>query len=356
MRIAIEATRAQGEATGFGQYVINLLRGLAAVAPENEYLLLYASGSWKGPDFGPQFRPVSYRLTGKQSLDILFNLNRVLRRERADVFHATCTIGVPPFPSVPCVSTIHDLYPLIAPRESGFAVSLFFRFLIGFSVRNSKRFLLDAAFSGDELRRLFGVHLDQMTAVHLAPCLKLEPRPNRPKDSFILCVGAIEPRKRQLTLVEAYKLALAARPSLPPLKLVGPDRGDGERMLALISSLGLEGKVVWSRYVPESELLDLYRNASLLVAPSSYEGFGLPPVEAAQALLPAICSDIQVFREVNGSWPVYVGLSAEDLAKGVVGFFAGEFDSHFAEAVPPSLTWEDTARKTLECYKRAMQC
>jgi len=354
MRIAIEATLAQGQPTGLGNYSINLLEALARLSnPEDDYLLLYSTKSWNGPDLGRNFHPVSYRLTGKQSLDIIFNLNRVLRRERAEIFHATCTTGIPPNPAIPCVATIHDLYPLIAPEECSIATVLAFRTLVGFTVRNAKHFILNSAFTGSELKRLCGIPEEMTSITHLASCLAMSPVEKRSGDPFILCVGAIEGRKGQLLLANAYKHALLKAGKLPPLRFVGPDRGDGAALRKFINQ-ELPLNASWDDFVTTEKLIELYQTAALLACPSFYEGFGIPIVEAECVRLPVICSDLPVFREVNGDWPVYAAPSVEGLASALSDFSMGAFDDHFKKATPPSFSWDEVARKTFECYKKAL--
>ena len=89
MRIAIEATQAQKEATGFGYYVIRLLQAFSELETDHEFLLFHATRDWKGENFGRNFAPISYwNPTGKQSAAIFFSLNSKLLREKADLFHA----------------------------------------------------------------------------------------------------------------------------------------------------------------------------------------------------------------------------------------------------------------------------
>jgi alpha-1,3-rhamnosyl/mannosyltransferase len=51
--------------------------------------------------------------------------------------------------------------------------------------------------------------------------------------------------------------------------------------------------------VSEEKLGRLYRGAMLFVAPSLYEGFGMPLLEAMAHGVPVACSDLDVFREVG---------------------------------------------------------
>ena len=64
-------------------------------------------------------------------------------------------------------------------------------------------------------------------------------------------------------------------------------------------------RLTWFEAGSDAELDYAYRHASALIFASRCEGFGLPLVEAMQCGLPALASDIPVFREIGGDYPVY---------------------------------------------------
>ena len=343
--------------TGFGHYVVNLIRGLGRVAPENEYLLMHTAEEWHGPDFGPQFKPVSYYCE-KSPLGILMNLNAFLKKNDIDLFHATCTTGVPPNPSVPCVATIHDVYPMIFPHEAFSPPTNFHRMLLRFSIDGASHFITNSNFTSEEFSAECGVPLDRMTAIHLAPAQserKLSWPSGRPKDSFILCAGAIERRKGQLILLEAYRrVSGALQGKMPPLKFIGPDRGDGSQLEKMIESYELNDKVEWLRYVSDNALSGYFRSASFFVFPSTYEGFGIPLIEAMAAGIPTLCSDIPVFREIAGAYPVYAKPEPRPMAAALQDLLQGKYEEHFKTAPKIHYSWDENARATLECYNKAL--
>jgi glycosyltransferase involved in cell wall biosynthesis len=77
------------------------------------------------------------------------------------------------------------------------------------------------------------------------------------------------------------------------------------------------GAVVWTGSIPDEALCGIIAEASLLVQPSLYEGFGLPPLEALYLGTNALISDIPVFREIYGDFPVtfFKTGDAEDLKR-----------------------------------------
>jgi glycosyltransferase-like protein len=118
----------------------------------------------------------------------------------------------------------------------------------------------------------------------------------------ILTVGGIEPRKGSLTLLRAFAAARQALPERRPVLLVAggatlfDHRDEIDRFHALRERLDLDGDVRVLGPVTDAQLETLYRAADLFALPSVKEGFGLAVLEALAAGLPAVVSDLDVFR------------------------------------------------------------
>jgi glycosyltransferase-like protein len=118
----------------------------------------------------------------------------------------------------------------------------------------------------------------------------------------ILTVGGIEPRKGSLTLLRAFAAARAALRERHPVLLVAggatlfDHRDEIGRFDALREELDLDGDVRVLGPVTDAQLEGLYRAADLFALPSVNEGFGLAVLEALAAGLPAVVTDLDVFR------------------------------------------------------------
>jgi len=233
----------------------------------------------------------------------------------------------------------------------------FYKLMLKFTVEGSRHFITNSEFTSREFGSYYSIDPSKMTAIHLAPSFplkSLEALKPRGKDGFILCAGAVERRKGQLMLAEGYAKAVQAGRKLPPIKFVGPNRGDAEKLLSLIEARKLEGVMEWTDYVSDEKMQELFREASLFVFPSTYEGFGIPLVEAVASGVPAICSDIPVFREIAGNYPIFAKPFPEAFGEALSAFFEGAFDSHFKSATRKVSSWEENAARTLDCYRAAL--
>jgi glycosyltransferase-like protein len=122
----------------------------------------------------------------------------------------------------------------------------------------------------------------------------------------ILTVGGIEPRKGSLTLLEAFAAARGALADRRPVLLVAGGatlfdyRDEVDRFHARAAELGLNGDLRVLGPVEDDELERLYRAADVFALPSTKEGYGLAVLEALAAELPAVVSDLDVFRGFLG--------------------------------------------------------
>src|SRR5205085_11691928 len=165
--------------------------------------------------------------------------------------------------------------------------------------------------------------------------------PGAAPDSYLLAVGTVEPRKNPLAAVEA------ARELGRPLVVAGPVRDE-----ALARELRARGADLRG-YVTKEELARLYRGAACLLFPSSYEGFGLPLVEAMASGTPVVAAPDAALREVAGDAAVFV--EADSLAEGVRHALA-ERERIVAAGLERArlFTWEETARLTVAVYREEL--
>ncbi len=149
-----------------------------------------------------------------------------------------------------------------------------------------------------------------------------------------------------------------------PHKLVIVGRREGlitadTRVQALAAELG--DRVTFTGFVDDAALKSWVANADLLVQPSFYEGFGLPPLEAMAAGCPVAVSDIPVLREVCGDAAAYFDpLKPEDIASQVVNVLQDkEFRSRLrrqGKIRARSLRWETCVSQTCALLAQMLTC
>lgn len=125
------------------------------------------------------------------------------------------------------------------------------------------------------------------------------------KDEYILFVGNIKKHKGLKTLITSFTKAKQNGLN-KKLFIVGNAenfRTKDTEIASLIESAPKDS-INFTGYLSDKELLSCLKNADLLVQPSLYEGFGIPPLEAMSLGTPVLISDIPVFKEIYESFPV----------------------------------------------------
>lgn len=238
---------------------------------------------------------------------------------------------------------VHDLAPLVGPTWFRPRMRWYAR-LVRAAARRAEHVLTVSQATADDLRAA-GVaapisvvppsvaHLpgpstaEEVARVHLSHALA-------PSVPYLLFVGWADPRKDLVTALAAHRLAQRvvdhrlvlvglAHPTFAPV--VAPAD-------ATVRRLG---------FVPDEDLRALLTGAAALVYPTRYEGFGLPPLEAAACGTSALVSDLPVLRETAAGAATFVppgdvGAWAEAMVAALQGEVA-------AGTLPPR-TWEDAGR------------
>ena len=306
--------------TGDERYTVNLLRELPAAAPELSF-----AASLRNPSDLPDDVPAAVR---RLPLDVASPYRRIpfafpslARRESAALAHLH--YFAPPRLGCPAVVTVHDISYARAPELFSGRDRMLFRFVRG-SLRRAARVIAVSEFTRGDVIDRYGLDPGKVVAIPNGVGERFRPLPeaearvhdrfgiNRP---YMLCVGALQPRKNVPIAIEAYS-RLMGRGTDCELVVAGGDRGGRLDVLDAILRTRLTGRVHLVGHVEDAEMPALYSAARALVFPSLYEGFGLPALEAMASGTPVIASNTTGLAEVVGDAGVTVDpRSAEDLAE-----------------------------------------
>jgi len=175
-------------------------------------------------------------------------------------------------------------------------------------------------------------------------------------DRYILFLGTLEPRKDVLTLLQAFALLRAGQSDAELRLVIAGGMGWGyKEFFTTREALKLGDHVIFTGFVDEEDLPDLYRGALLFIYPSLYEGFGLPILEAMACGTPVITSTTSSMPEVAGNAALLVEpKKPESLAAAMASVLGDEM--RMAELRrrglerAKSFSWEAVARTTLDVY------
>ena len=313
MRIAFDGTTLQPRRTGVGYYSEHLLRHLVAADPGGVVVL-----SNRQPDLDPWPTGLQTMVAGQRMVRVAWMQTiapRLLAHAGADLAHFTN--GMVPLASpIPTVVTIHDMSLVLHADTHPARRRWLNRPLMKLASERASAIITVSESARRDILRMYQVDPSKVHVVHEAaapifgpvtdPARRAEVRRTHAlPDRFLLCVGAIEPRKNLPRLLEAFA-ARRIPDRLPPLVCVGPYGWRSRDLGRRIEALGIQGAVHFTGYVPQADLPVIYSLAELFVFPSIYEGFGLPVLEAMACGTPTIVGHHDALTEVAGDAAVVV--------------------------------------------------
>jgi alpha-1,3-rhamnosyl/mannosyltransferase len=178
-------------------------------------------------------------------------------------------------------------------------------------------------------------------------------------EQFFLCVGTIEPRKNLGTVIRAFADLPPQIRTQCPLVLAGPWGWRAEAEREIYERIGRPAGVRYLGYTAAEDLPALYGAARVLLYPSHYEGFGMPPTEMLACGGAVIASTADVLQEVLGECGYYV--PTEDVAAWREALYGAATDEEFIENLKQGglekaaqFSWLRAAEETQAVYRRVL--
>lgn len=367
MRVAFDAHTIGERETGNESYALNLLRGLATLADDdNQYVVLTPrpQALRQAITLPPRFDVVRVR-PAASALRIPLGMPLAIRSARCDLLHVTYI--APPRPGCPTVVTVHDLSYLAHPEWLSWRVRVTLDLLVPRSVRAAARVIAISDFTRQDLVQRYGLSPEKIAVVPLAAGANFAPLPDaaaRPlptgiREPFILAVGNLEPRKNLATLIDAFAELVRQQTFAGALVIVGEAKYRGEEAAGAVARLGLGGRVIFTGFIDDATLRLLYNRAILFAYPSLYEGFGLPLLEAMACGCPVVASNATAIPQTAGDAAILVdprsvaGLTAA-MARVIGDPELARRMSVDGRAQAARFSWTRTAELTRRVYQEAL--
>jgi glycosyltransferase involved in cell wall biosynthesis len=278
-------------------------------------------------------------------------LPRLAAQAGADIL-ITTAFSVPKT-SLPTLAVVHDLSLLRFPQNMKGISGYFLRKYVPSTFKRATKCIAISECTKNDMVELLGVKPEKISVVYSGVDTFYKPVATRSiqaklglEGRYFVHVGTIEPRKNVGFLIEA--IADVLKESGVPLVLVGKRGWLFETLFAKRKELGLENLVIEAGYVTQEEKRELYSHAIALLYPSTYEGFGMPILEAMACSTPVIASNVSSIPEVVGDAGILLPLTATSWKETVETCLA---DSSYLEKYKAlglrragEFTWEKTAK------------
>jgi glycosyltransferase involved in cell wall biosynthesis len=350
--------------TGIGRYTLNLIKALSEIDQKNSYYLYSRKRLF---DFkrklpvlpGKNFRHVKILPVGDRHACPLL-----------DVFHASSYDLPRQGKAKKFIVTIHDIiikaYPYGHSEKTIREIDEQLKRVLD----EADLLIADSYNTKFDLMKFYGVQDAKIRVIYpgvcrgqacLSPTTDMSLRgAKRRSNPYILFVGTLEPRKNVQGLIKAFnylKKNLVGDRHACPLRLyiAGMKGWMYEDIFKDYENSEFKDDIVFKGYVSDKELAELYRNASVFVYPSFYEGFGFPIVEAFSYSIPVVTSKTSSCGEIAGDSAFLINPDNYQEIGDAVSKIINN-DSLRLELIRKGLnrakefTWQNTAREFLNNF------
>lgn len=198
------------------------------------------------------------------------------------------------------VVTLHDAAVFDHPEWFSRSLGLWYRSVLRSVISSASMILTDSEFSKTRILAHFDSLEDHIMVIPPGVSRRnISDVPPR-RSAYAIAYGGSNPRKNTPALVAAWPHVRKYLPDVR-LKIFGFTSAAYARQAQYSKPDGVD----FLGYLSDSAADELMREASLLVYPTQYEGFGLPPLEAMRFGVPSVVSDIPVLHEIYGDTVLY---------------------------------------------------
>lgn len=320
MTIGIDVSMLNYTGSGVGSYTFNLVKNLLKYHPEHEYRLFYSSLR-RPPNFYylDELRQLGGKVYDypfpKFFLEFIWAKNHLLPIDwligRVDVFFSSDFLRPPVFSQTKTLTTIHDLTWKIFPDFHEQRIVSAHEIKLEKTIKYKDTIIADSLNTKKDLLKYYPqIKEKNIHVVYPAIGERFKPIKDQKKikavlkkygikypSRLLLYTGAIEPRKNLETAIKVFHEFVSRRQDFQFL-IVGRAGWKNENIFSLIKRLDLEKKVRFVGFVEDDDLPYFYSAAKVFIYLSKYEGFGLPPLEAAACGAPVLLYNNSSLKEI----------------------------------------------------------
>jgi glycosyltransferase involved in cell wall biosynthesis len=288
-----------------------------------------------------------------------------LKYLHADLLHAPAFIG-PVLSSCPQIITVHDLSFIRFPHFFKKQNRVYLKLLTGVSCRRAKAVIAVSHFTASEVHNLLRVPQNKIHTIYHGVDPRFQPLPEQDvtefriqmglPERFILFLGTLEPRKNLKQLIRAYAML---RDKSVHLVLAGAQGWFYKELYELVDSLSMQNFVHFTGYIKGEHQVLWYNAAEVFAYLSTYEGFGLPVLEALACGIPTITSTSASLPEAGGDGALRVDPDNEEdiIEKLSILLKNDEIRKHLQQIGlehAKKFSWQRTANATSRLYKAVL--
>ncbi len=317
IRIGIDISEiASKEKTGSEYFELNLIQNILKI-DKNNYFILYTY-----QDFDTSILPntKNYKIrkiiTKHQTLWENLYLPYLLIKDKPDIFVSLNHLG-PIYCPTKYISVILDLAFIVNKETFKKVDQIIFKLYAKHAIKISDHIITISDTTKNDVLKYYKLSSNKISSVLLGfdkdifyrrgnDEVNLVKNKYSIRGNYILFVGTLQKRKNISRLISAFAKLKNEYKIKEKLVIVGKKGWLYNDIFVKIKKLELSNSVIFTSYVPGSDLPALFSGATVFILPSLYEGFGLPLLEAMACGTPVITSKISSLPEVVEEAGIYI--------------------------------------------------
>ncbi len=362
MKFAIDGSTLVGAKTGIDYMTEGLVNGFKQF-PKHD-LFVYTTQHYQRSEGVISGASVKFVVITKPTgfaagLRWYWRATRDMRAKKIDVFISTVTFTASlMFPQT--IQIVPDISPLALPYMFDFKHRVLFRITLRLAINYAWRVATISGAVAQEIKSRFPRYKKQVGVVPLSINDWAKAEKSSPQDveklvrkyqlpaKYFLSISTLQPRKNYENMLIAFAKFSEQNPDFHYI-IIGKKGWRYKKIFELLEELNLKRRVQILDYVPDEDLSGILDASSGLLYASLYEGFGIPPLNAAYRGVPALVSDLPVFHEtLSSEFAIFVNPhDVEGITRGIKDLVNMRFQDR-NEGLILRYNWERAAETVIE--------
>ena len=293
---------------GIGIYTHEILKKLVHLMPQHTFYFLFDRAYSNEFIFADNVVPIVVSPPARHPMLWYWwfekSIPKVLHQHKIDLFFSPdgfCSLHT----NVPQLLTIHDIGFEQYPEHTPNLVNRFYRYFTPKYCDKAQKIITVSEFTKQEIIKYYNTNADKIEVVYNAFDnnqfeIKMEDKFSSDVPYFVF-VGAVHPRKNVIGLLKAFEFYKRTYASKHKLVIIGRNAWQNKSLENFIAQMNYKDDLYWIEKCNRNELIHTVKNATALVYPSLYEGFGIPLIEAMSLGVPVIASNVSSIPEIVGN-------------------------------------------------------
>ncbi|MCX7954751.1 MAG: glycosyltransferase family 4 protein [Bacteroidales bacterium] len=360
-----------GKIEGIGAFIHNLFKYVTKKNPEHTFYFLFDRKYDEKFIYSKNVIPLKYAPPTRHPLLNIywfeFVVPLVAKKYKIDLFFSPDNLMSLNL-KIPTVLVIHDINYKKMPENLPLITRHYYNFFVPKYLKKAKHIITVSEFTKKEIIESYKVPAEKISVIYNAPNIIENYIPDNIIDEtrkkytygkpYFLYIGSLHPRKNIGRMLIAFDEFIERTKKDFYFIIIGRHLWRSYR-IEEYNKIKNKERIIFTGYLPNEEARNILVSAYCLVLVSLYEGFGIPIIEAMQAGVPVICSNVTALPEIAGDAALFVNpLSIEEITSSMIKITDDKNLYNFLKQKgierSHNFSWEKSSENLMKIIKNAV--